>query len=150
MSKTKERPKQIKSLYKAAVRFGGGGWGKNTGRLGVKVAASLCNSKIREEFFVNASLRVIISLDPETDKVSVIAGLEDEYQQIEIDVKVNQHSTNDSDVSFGMTFNSTEMDANFLKMVSHAPGSLYILTVKANEDGTTTTAEDDEDEDAEE
>lgn len=127
--------KQQKALFRAAVRFGGGGWKKNSGSLGCKIPASVCSSKIRDEYFVNATLRVVISLDPETDKQPVIPGLEQEHPAIEITVKVNQYSANGSDVSFSMSFDSAAMDAAFLKVVSNAPGSLYILSVAANEDG---------------
>ena len=140
------KQKAIKPLFKASVRFGGGGWGKNSGRLGVKIPASICSSRIRDELFVNATLRVMISLDPETEQPA-IPGLENEYPALEITVKVNQYSTNDSDVSFGMTFDSNAMDAAFLKTVSHAPGSLYVLSVTANEDGKPADADDKDDED---
>ena len=108
--------KSPKALFKASVRYGGGGWGKNSGRLGVKIPASICSSKVRDELFVNATLRVLISLDPETEQPA-IPGLENEYPALEITVKVNQYSTNDSDVSFGMTFDSNAMDAAFLKPI---------------------------------
>lgn len=141
--------KSTKALFKASVRYGGGGWGKNSGRLGVKIPASICSSKVRDELFVNATLRVLISLDPETEQPA-IPGLENEYPALEITVKVNQYSTNDSDVSFGMTFDSNAMDAAFLKTVSHAPGSLYVMSVTANEDGKADVADDTKDEDEQE
>lgn len=134
--------KPVKALFKASVQYGGGGWGKTSGRLGVKIPASICSSKIRDELFVNATLRVLISLDPETQQPP-IPGLENEYPVTEITVTVNQYSTNDSHVSFGMKFDSNAMDAVFLKTVAHAPGSLYVLSVTANEDNTTSSADED-------
>lgn len=136
--------KSVKPLFKASVRFGGGGWGKNSGRLGVKIPVSLCSSKVRDELFVNATLRVVISLDPETEQ-RAIPGLENEYPTTEITVKVTQYSASDSDISFGMSFDSNAMDAAFLKTVSHAAGSLYVLSVTANEDGKTNRANEDAD-----
>jgi hypothetical protein len=141
------KQKTVKPLFKAAVRYGGGGWGKQSGRLGVKIASSLCTPKIRDELFVNATLRVVISLDPQTGDQPAIPGLENEYPTTEITVKVNQYSTNDSDVSFGMTFDAAQMDAAFLKAVSHAPGSLYVLSVTANEDGAAAADTEDEEDD---
>ena len=143
------KSKTVKPLFKAAVRYGGGGWGKQSGRLGVKIASSLCTPKIRDELFVNATLRVLISLDPQTDDQPALPGLENEYPTTEITVKVNQYSTNDSDVSFGMTFDAAQMDAAFLKAVSHAPGSLYVLSVTANEDSRTTEHDQEDEEDEE-
>jgi hypothetical protein len=141
--------KKIQSLFKSAVRYGGGGWGKNSGRLGVRIPAALCTAKIRDDLFVNAKLRVLISLDPETDIQPPIPGLEQEYPSIEIEVKVNQYSTNDSDVSFSMTFAAVDMDAAFLKVISNAPGSLYVLAVAAGEDGNAPVADEPDEEDEE-
>jgi len=138
--KTQDKPKP---LFKAAVRFGSGGWGKNSGKLGVKIPSSICNSRIRDEYLVNATLRVIISLDPKTDEQPVLTGM-DAFPNVELQVKVNQYSTNNSDVSFGMAFDRSHMDAEFLKLAAHAPGSLYIMEAKANEDGAGDDAGDDE------
>jgi len=137
------KPKVVKALFKSAVRFGGGGWGKNSGRIGVNIPAALCSPKLREEFFINATLRVLISLDPKTDTQPAIPGLDDEYPSVEITVKVNRYSTNATDISFSMTFDSASMDAAFLKTISHAAGSLYILKVTANEDGSAMAADED-------
>lgn len=130
------------ALYRAAVRFGGGGYGKNTARLGCKIPAAVCGPKIREEYFVNATLRVLVSLDPETDNQPPINEINDAFADCEVTVKVNQYSTNDSDVGFSMTFGKTDMPAEFLQAVSHSNGSLYILSVTTNEDGKTTEADD--------
>lgn len=134
--------KQVNALFRAAVRFGGGGYGKNSARLGVKVPAAMCNAKLRDEFFVNASLRVLVSLDPNTDDKPPLTGMEDEFAVVELAVKVNQYSTNDSDITFSMTFGKDEMPAEFLQAVSHSNGSLYILSVTANEDGSHKSADD--------
>lgn len=144
------KSKVIKALFKAAVRYGGGGWGKTNGRLGVKIASKLCTSSTRDELFLNATLRVIISADPLTDTNPPLPGMSDEYPTVEITVKVNQYSTSDSEVSFGMTFDSNDMDAAFLKMISHAAGSLYVLSVTANADGNAAPEEEEDGEDNEE
>lgn len=142
--------KKVNALFRASVKFGGGGYGKNSARLGCKVPSAICGPKIRDEFFVNAELKVLISLDPNTDDKPPLDGMEDEFPVVEMTVKVNQYSTNDSDVGFSMTFGKSDMPADFLQAVSHANGSLYILGVTANEDGSTQVADDpDEDEDDE-
>lgn len=143
------KKKPIKALFKAAVRFGGGGYGKQSARIGCKIPAAVCTAKLRDEYFVNASLRVILSLDPKTDEQPVLDGMEGEYPTVEVQVKVNQYSTNDSDVSISMTFDKTAIPAEFLQTLSHANGSIYILSVTANEDGTTSEADDDAEDDGE-
>lgn len=140
---------QVKALFRASVKFGGGGYGKNTARLGCKVPAAICGAKLRDEYFVNSSLRVLISLDPNTDDKPPLAGMEDEFATCEITVKVNQYSTNDSDITFSMTFGKDEMPAEFLQAVSHSNGSLYILSVTANEDGSKKSADEDADDEDE-
>lgn len=127
--------KKIKSLFKAAVRYGGGGFGKNSARLGCKIPAAVCKSDLRGEYFVNATLRVVISLDPQLDTAPPLAGMEEEFESVELTVKVNQYSINDTDIGFSMTFGKTDMPATFLQSISHAAGSLYILSVTSNEDG---------------
>jgi len=133
---------QVNALFRASVKFGGGGYGKNTARLGCKVPAAICGAKLRDEFFVNSSLRVLISLDPNTDDKPALQGMDDDFATCEMTVKVNQYSTNDSDITFSMTFGKTDMPAEFLQAVSHSNGSLYILSVTTNEDGKTTEADD--------
>jgi hypothetical protein len=134
---------KVNALFRASVKFGGGGYGKNTARLGCKVPAALCGAKLRDEFFVNSSLKVIISLDPNTDDKPPLSGMDDEFACCEMIVKVNQYSTNDSDITFSMTFGKAEMPAEFLQTVSHSNGSLYILSVTANEDGSSKSVDED-------
>lgn len=142
--------KKVNALFRASVKFGGGGYGKNSARLGCKVPSAICSPKLRDEFFVNSELQVLISLDPNTDDKPPLDGMDDEFPVVEMTVKVNQYSTNDSDIGFSMTFGKSDMPADFLQAVSHANGSLYILGVTANEDGSTQVADDpDEDEDDE-
>jgi hypothetical protein len=119
-----EMATQVKALFRASVKFGGGGYGKNTARLGCKVPAALCGAKLRDE---------------------PLTGMDDEFATCEITVKVNQYSTNDSDITFSMTFGKDEMPAEFLQAVSHSNGSLYILSVTANEDGSQKSADEDAD-----
>lgn len=137
--------KKVKPLFKAAAKFATGSFGKNTASLGCKIPTAICSSKLRDEYFVNATLRVIISLDPKTDDQPVLGGMEDEFAVVELTVKVNQHSINDSDITFSMSFGKNDMNAEFLQTISHANGSIYILSVTANEDGNTTEAEEPED-----
>ena len=136
----------VKSLFKAAVKFGGGSFGKNTASIGCKIPTAVCSAKLRDEFFVNATLRVILSLDPRTDDQPILEGMESEFRVIELTVKVNSHSINDSDIGFKMSFGKTDMPADFLQELSHANGSVYILKVTANEDGTTAEPESDDSE----
>lgn len=141
---------KVKALYRAAVRFGGGSYGKNSASLGCKIPVAVCGPKMRDEYFVNAKLRVILSLDPKTDDAPVLAGMEDEFPSIELDVKVNQHSINNSDVGFSMAFGKSDVPAEFFRSISHAAGSLYVLKVTANEDGSSVDTEDDSEEDEDE
>jgi len=130
-------------LYKAACRFTGGGWRKNGGALGVKIPVGLCRSKVRDDLFVSSSLRVRLSQDPTTDQPQ-IPGLGDEYRSVELTVKVNTYSASDADITFSMSFDSKEMDAEFLKSISHSAGSIYVLKATADEDA----AADEEDDEA--
>jgi hypothetical protein len=91
-------------------------------------------------------LRVVLSLNPRTDDEPVLEGLEiEEFPAVELMVKVNQYSLNDSDVGFSMTFGKADIPAEFLQTISHASGSIYILKVSSNEDGTAEIDDDDED-----
>jgi len=147
--------KKVKALFRASVKFGGGGYGKNTARLGCKIPAAICNSKLRDEYFINRSLHVVISLDPKTDSDPVLDGMED-FACVELkSVKVNQYSTNDSDVTFSMTFGKTDMPSEFLQRISHANGSIYILAVEepaqseSKDDDSEESEDDDESEEDE-
>jgi hypothetical protein len=126
--------KTVKALFKSACRFGGGGYGKNTARIGVKIPSATCGPKIRDDLFVSRTLRVLVSLDPKTDDQPVLPGMQDEFPVVELTVKVSQHSLNDSDVTFSMTFGKEDMPASFLQTVSHANGSLYVLSVIDSDD----------------
>ena len=138
--------KTVQALFRSSCKFGGGGYGKNSARLGVKIPAAICVPKYRDEFFVNATLRVVLSLNPRTDDEPVLEGLEiEEFPAVELMVKVNQYSLNDSDVGFSMTFGKADIPAEFLQTISHASGSIYILKVSSNEDGTAEIDDDDED-----
>jgi hypothetical protein len=145
---------KITALFRTTCKFGGGGYGKKSARLGVKIPAAVCGPKLRDEFFVNSTLRVILSLDPQTDDQPVLEGLEidHEFPTAEIMVTVSSYSLNDSDVGFSMSFGKTDLPAEFLQTISHASGTIYILTVKANEDGKASDVVDDDDteEDSEE
>lgn len=128
-------------LFRATVQYTSAGWGKAAAKLGCRISAKRCTAKIRDEYLANATLRVVISADPECD-AAPLPGMEGTYPHIEVDVKVNQYSANAGEVSFSMSLAREDVPAQFLKDIAHSAGALFILSVKHDEN----SVETDEDE----
>lgn len=138
-----EKPTQalqtLESLFKSVVQYTSAGWGKTSAKLGCRISAKKCTARIRDEYLANAALRIVISADPECE-AAPLPGMETAYPSIEVDAKVNQYSANAGEVSFSMSIEREDVPAQFLKDIAHSAGSLFILSVKHDEN----TAHEDE------
>lgn len=132
-------------FYKAPCRFGSGSWNKTGGKLSCRIASKMMTPNTRDEFLVNASLQVRLSLDPETNDAPPLPGMGDAYESLTLRVKVTQYSKNSTDVCFSMSFDQADMPAQFLKDIAYSAGSIYVLDVSYLEDKNAEPGDEDED-----
>lgn len=119
--------KPTKVLFAVSCTYGRGGFGKDSGSVGVRFGAEVLNAKNRVHF-IQSTLSVTMSLNPYPpgQGTGQLPGAEEEYSERTMQVTCRRISLGGADMSVTLKFDKGSMDPEFLASLAGQSGSMIV------------------------
>lgn len=119
--------KPNKVLFAVSCTYGRGGFGKDSGSVGVRFGAEVLTPKNRVHF-IQSTLLVTMSLNPYPPGQGTVQlpGTEEEYSERTMQVTCRRISLGGADMSVTLKFDKNAMDPEFLASLAGQSGSMIV------------------------
>lgn len=127
-------PNKLSVMFAVSCTYGRGGFGKDSGSVGVRFGAEVLTPKNRVHF-IQSTLLVTMSLNPYPpgQGTRTLPGAEEEYSERTMQVTCRRISLGGADMSVTLKFDKNAMDPDFLASLAGQSGSMIVHEIVAGE-----------------
>lgn len=128
------KPEQLSVMFAVSCTYGRGGFGKDSGSVGVRFGAEVLTAQNRVHF-IQSTLLVTMSLNPYPPNQGprMLPGAEEEYSERTMQVTCRRISLGGADMSVTLKFDKNAMDPEFLASLAGQSGSMIVHEIVAGE-----------------
>ena len=121
-------------MFAVSCTYGRGGFGKDSGSVGVRFGAEVLTPKNRVHF-IQSTLLVTMSLNPYPpgQGTQPLPGVAEEYDERTMQVTCRRISLGGADMSVTLKFDKNAMDPEFLALLAGQSGSMIVHEIVAGE-----------------